>query len=385
MVKSILHDFYDCSFFESLRYGSHQSAQVIIPLILDWINPCSVVDVGCGDGTWLSAFQAYGVEDILGLDGSYVQPRILQIPHDFFVVKDLSQPISLGRTFDLAISLEVAEHLPEESASRFVESLTRLSEVVLFSAAIPHQGGTHHVNEQWPDYWIALFEARGYVAVDKLRKAIWNNANVQPWYAQNSFLFVRCDCLSHYPLLQSTSPALSSFGPSVVHPTIYLQHCPKTSPELPVKNQSLQYSKTIQVLGVTLYPSSEITQGEALNIQINYQLQSPVEAAIFTLSLSNEAGTVLLDTQIMVDPLPDEPLTPHYLQLQIDRLDLVGGKYFINPGIFSIDWAETYDFKWNVFSILVTSNRPDKGLFEPPMHWHIQSDDARNSESKNES
>ena len=362
---------YDVDFFEELRRGAHQSAAVIVPLILEWIQPRSVVDVGCGDGTWLSVFQASGIDDILGLDGSYVLSETLQIPKECFVSKDLSQSVSLNRTFDLAVSLEVAEHLPAESAPGFVESLTNLSDVVLFSAAIPHQGGTHHVNEQWPNYWIDLFESRGYIPVDSLRPRLWNDAAVQPWYAQNSFIFVRGDRLSHYPLLKAVASQIPSFGPSVVHPTIYLQHCLETSTPA-AQHSEEEPSKVVQILDIALHPSSKIQRGEALSVQIKYQTQAPIETAIFTLSLSSEAGIILLDTETVVS-LPDEPLVTGFLQLQIDRLDLAEGNYFISSGIFSIDWAQTHDFQQNLGSLTVESESPSKGLFAPPMRWRTAS------------
>ena len=370
MTELTLPNFYNSNFFEDLRYGAHHSATVIVPLILDWVYPKSVVDVGCGDGTWLSVFQACGINDILGLDGSYVQSEMLQIPEQYFMPKDLSQTIVLNRTFDLAISLEVAEHLPEESALCFVESLVKLSEVVLFSAALPHQGGTNHINEQWPNYWIALFEAQGYIAVDILRKRIWDNTDVEPWYAQNSFLFVRSDRLAKYPSLQDALTQTSFFGRSVVQPTIYLQKCSSALSAPQSEKDKLEVSQIIQILGVTLHPSAEIQSGEALTIQITYLIKAPVEAAIFTLSLSKEDGTVLLDTETLMTSLLDQPLIPSYIQLQIDRLDLVEGNYFINPGIFSIDWTQTYDFQWHHYSVIVRSAKSYKGLFQPPMRWH---------------
>jgi hypothetical protein len=83
------------------------------------------------------------------------------------------------------VSLEVAEHLPESRAASFVADLCRLAPVVLFSAAIPGQGGTGHVNEQWPGYWADLFGARGYSVSGALRWRIWNDCRVCNWYSQN--------------------------------------------------------------------------------------------------------------------------------------------------------------------------------------------------------
>ena len=104
---------------------------------------------------------------------------------------DLAQPLQIDRRFDLALSLEVAEHLPPECGSEFVQTLTDLSSVILFSAAIPFQGGTDHLNEQWPEYWADRFDARGYVPIDCIRRRIWRNEDVEWWYAQNLMFFVR--------------------------------------------------------------------------------------------------------------------------------------------------------------------------------------------------
>ena len=148
---------YTADFFADHRDGARRSARVVVPLVLELVRARSVVDVGCGDGTWLSVFREHGVEDVRGIDGDYVDRAELQIPRERFHPHDLTRPLELGHTFDLAVSLEVAEHLPPESADDFVTSLTRHAPIVLFSAAAPYQGGQNHVNEQWPAYWAARF------------------------------------------------------------------------------------------------------------------------------------------------------------------------------------------------------------------------------------
>jgi hypothetical protein len=142
-------------------------------------------------GQWLAVFRDHGVEEILGIDGDYVNTQRLEIAADEFLACDLSNPIAVDRRFDLAVSLEVAEHLPEGSADAFVGLLTSLAPIVLFSAAVPCQGGTNHVNEQWPNYWAARFESRGYGTFDYIRDRIWDSADVECWYAQNILLFSR--------------------------------------------------------------------------------------------------------------------------------------------------------------------------------------------------
>lgn len=215
-------EFYTKSFFEGLNEGVVQSAEVIVPLVLQLIPARSVVDIGCGEGAWLATFQTMGVDDILGVDGDYVDRAALKIPQRCFRTADLSVPLALDRTFDLAVSLEVAEHLPAASASAFIESLTRLAPAILFSAAIPFQGGTNHVNEQWPEEWAKLFDARGYAVVDAIRKRVWHDKRVEWWYAQNTLLFVRSKLLAQNIRLKAEFQCSNSTQLSLVHPRKYL-------------------------------------------------------------------------------------------------------------------------------------------------------------------
>jgi trans-aconitate methyltransferase len=201
MSNSLAH-LYDAEFYQSQRGGSHSSAQEIVPLILDLLSVKSVCDVGCGEGTWLRVFRAHKVVDIVGIDGDYVAKDRLQIPDASFQSMDLRKRISLERSFDLAVSLEVAEHLPESRAASFVEDLTRLAPIVLFSAAIPGQGGTGHVNEQWHSYWIALFSRYDYQLCDALRPKIWNRRDrIASWYRHNIMLFCSRSVLKELPRL----------------------------------------------------------------------------------------------------------------------------------------------------------------------------------------
>lgn len=182
---------YNQSFYSDQVDGSHRSALEVVPFVLELTRARSVIDVGCGLGTWLAAYAANGVQEYLGLDGAWVSSSSLRIPEQCFHSVDLARLSTLDRRFDVAQSLEVAEHLPEQSARQLVDFLTGLSDIVVFSAASPHQGGTHHVNEQWPEYWGALFAERGYALYDMFRPKFWMNDNVEWWYAQNMFLYVK--------------------------------------------------------------------------------------------------------------------------------------------------------------------------------------------------
>ena len=183
---------YTPNFYAGQADGSERSAAAVAPVVLGLLPPIgSMVDVGCGVGTWAKVFQQCGVVEVVGIDGSYVDKSQLRIPLDAFKPTDLSKPLDVERTFDLAISLEVAEHLPPERAGSFVSDLTSLATFVIFSAAVPGQGGANHLNEQWPDYWVALFAEHGYRMFDCIRPRIWNDDRVEYWYRQNAFLFVR--------------------------------------------------------------------------------------------------------------------------------------------------------------------------------------------------
>jgi len=182
----------------------------------------SAADVGCRVGTWLSVMMEKGAKDVMGLDGEWVETSMLVIPTEAFVKTDLNKPIRLPRRFDLAISLEVAEHLPAERAKGFVHDVTRLADFVLFSAAIPFQGGRNHINEQWQDYWVSLFAAEGYSAHDLIRSKIWNDSKMPFWYRQNTLLFVkkeRAKEIKFGPGEKANNLSLYS----VVHPDLYMR------------------------------------------------------------------------------------------------------------------------------------------------------------------
>ena len=181
---------YGQAFFDKQARSSHRSAEVILPVVFGLVDRASVVDVGCGVGPWLRAAADLGVEDCLGIDGDWVPADRLAIPADRFRTHDLREPLDLGREFDLAICVEVAEHLPAAAATTLVTTLTRLAPVVLFSAAVPDQGGDGHINEQWPGYWAERFAARGYAAHDCVRLPVWHDDRADWWYRQNVLLYV---------------------------------------------------------------------------------------------------------------------------------------------------------------------------------------------------
>lgn len=114
-----MNKLYKEDFYRIQKETSKRSAREIIPLLLGFIHPKSIVDVGCGLGTWLTVFKEFGITECLGIDGDYIKKNMLQIPQEEFLPFDLTKPLQLNREFDLVVSLEVAEHLPAECAEIF--------------------------------------------------------------------------------------------------------------------------------------------------------------------------------------------------------------------------------------------------------------------------
>ena len=200
--------------------NNRHAAQVILGMLFEIFRPESVLDVGCGLGTWLAVAREMGVRDIQGVDGSWLEKSRLRVPEQSVQVLDLEKPFDLGRRFDLVICLEVAEHLDERAARGIVASLVKHGDVVLFSAAIPHQGGHHHVNEQWPDYWDALFAERRFETLDFLRARIWKDSSILWWLRQNLLLMVRKSLLEGSGVFSTLKRKESPL--SLVHPDFYL-------------------------------------------------------------------------------------------------------------------------------------------------------------------
>lgn len=195
---------------------NRKAAQEVVPFLIKTFNPSSVLDVGCGKGTWLNVFSRFStVCKIKGIDGLYVDMQNLDIPSDAFIPQDLNQSFDLGTKYDLLICLEVAEHLECNAANVFIESLTRHSDIIVFSAAVPGQGGQKHINEQWPEYWQQKFSQNDFDAFDILRNVFWNNSNVNWWYKQNMFVYIKKG-----KLLDSFDKVNGSI-PSYIHPDLF--------------------------------------------------------------------------------------------------------------------------------------------------------------------
>jgi SAM-dependent methyltransferase len=214
----------EAKFIHNSTNQNVSSPRKIIPLLFKYVNPKSVVDIGCGTGRFLKVFKEFGISDILGVDGNWVNRELLRanINENEFHVSNLEKfnHLELKRKFDLAVCIEVAEHIDQKYSDALIENLTALSDYILFSAAIPYQGGQHHVNEQWADYWEQKFESKGFVFQDIFRNELWSDPDVQYWFKQNLFLVVRKD----KALVNNDGLKLTQ---NYVHPQLYLKRASK--------------------------------------------------------------------------------------------------------------------------------------------------------------
>jgi len=197
---------YSEGFYADRRTRTVYAARAIFAALPDSIPRDLVADVGCGTGTWLAVALETGSHQAFGFEGDWVRRDMLDDPRIAFSPRDLELPCA-GPRVDLAISLEVAEHLSPARAEPFIAELTAMAPAVLFSAAIPGQGGVGHRNEQWHSHWAEKFAAHGFGAFDIIRPQIWTDRAIPPWYRQNTILYLAPD-LAAASGLSPTMPGL---------------------------------------------------------------------------------------------------------------------------------------------------------------------------------
>lgn len=186
-------DIYHAEYYKFLDKTTSRSAPAIADSIIESFYPDSVLDVGCGTGALLHELRK---RDVAGTGLEYSGEAIKYCrERDLDVVKfDLESGTNpfRERKFNVVISMEVAEHLPEEVADKFVDLICEYGDQIVFTAATPGQGGKDHVNEQPHQYWIDKFHSRGFQFLEKQSeewRQKWKNEDVASWFSQNLMLF----------------------------------------------------------------------------------------------------------------------------------------------------------------------------------------------------
>jgi SAM-dependent methyltransferase len=219
MANEAAPNAYRAGFFQRQNSTSARSASRIVPFVTDLIAPKSVLDVGCGSGAWSRAFLDNDVPSLRAIDGDYARSSLLIDEAHFTPVNLANFDGNLGM-FDLVACIEVAEHLDADRAAGFVQLLCNHSPAVLFPAAPPGQGGTHHVNEQPLSYWAEHFAKRGYRLFDIIRPAFWHDDMVQRWHRQNMVMFAdenNAGLINIFEQKRAVTPALID----VIHPDAF--------------------------------------------------------------------------------------------------------------------------------------------------------------------
>lgn len=154
-----IDDLYGTEYYDYMRQdGGQADANRFGELLIDRYEPSSVIDLGCGIGRFLKPFHDSDI-DVFGIDASEYAVSTPVVDGMELRQGDLTQPLDLDRTSDIVLCVEVLEHLPPESASTAVETISEAAPIAIISIARPGQGGDYHLNEQPLEYWVDKFEA----------------------------------------------------------------------------------------------------------------------------------------------------------------------------------------------------------------------------------
>lgn len=183
---------YTEEYFKQIIEEEEGQADRLASYLISTYQPKSVVDFGCANGLYLEPFYNTGNIHVLGLDYSAEAVKMAKIPN--IVLTDLRQPYNTVSKFDLALCIEVLEHIEEEYADIVVENIINSSDIVIISPATIGQGGVGHVNLQYKKYWKEKFEKEGFQYMEKETKKLvdfMKSGYHMGWLVNNVMIFWR--------------------------------------------------------------------------------------------------------------------------------------------------------------------------------------------------
>ena len=217
-MEKEIKDIYNEEFWGNDRGDyNYKSAKIILPIIFKYYKPNSVIDIGCGIGSWLKAVNEIGVNKFIGIDGNEIEEKFLLVSRKYIKIDNLETHENINNEkYDLAMSIEVAEHLHNSCSVNFIETLTSYSDVILFSAAIPYQAGEHHINCNPPQFWVDIFKKYGYDCYD-FRNDLMNMwEKINPCYSQNILLFAKEKYRNTFSKFNLTEKPIFYYHPAYV-------------------------------------------------------------------------------------------------------------------------------------------------------------------------
>lgn len=214
---------YLSEYYSRHRSLTLSSAKKIVKLFPKFFDPRLILDIGCGTGEWIKAFQyQYPSCNFTGIDGNWIKSNNLICNFNEFIVADLNFGLPkniINKNYDLITCLETITDLPEKEGGKLISQICKITNLCLFSSGAPNQTHGPHKNRQWQSYWHSLFKKNGFIALDFIRPAIWNDNDVGPWYRQNCFLFIEESWLQRNQKWQNLTLS-QKFPIDILHPNL---------------------------------------------------------------------------------------------------------------------------------------------------------------------
>lgn len=181
---------YNKRYFQTIEQAEKVQAESLADILIEMYDPKSVGDVGCATGLYLVPFLTRGVVAVGWDSADYAVDQKL-VPG---VEKADITETMVGINVDLAICLEVLEHIDNDLCGGVIQNLVNMSELIIFSAAQPGQKGTGHINCKPKKHWETLFNIRGYnrdpEAEARILDHVTKNDHAE-WFKNNLQVFKR--------------------------------------------------------------------------------------------------------------------------------------------------------------------------------------------------